>query len=132
LKKIKVAAAIIKNQLGQILICQRGAGGDLAYLWEFPGGKLEAGENLKSCLARECLEELAIQIEVGKFLTSTKGVYLDRELEIFFFWAKILKGQVTISVHQAYKWIEAELLEPQDFCPGDIPVVIMFKNGLPL
>ena len=55
---ILVSAAIIRNTAGEILICQRGAGGSCAFLWEFPGGKQEAGETAADCLVRECREEL--------------------------------------------------------------------------
>jgi 8-oxo-dGTP diphosphatase len=129
LKTVKVAAAIIKNERGQILICQRGAGGNCAYLWEFPGGKLEAGESLEGCLMRECLEELEIAIEVEKFLVSTKCSYPDREVEVFFYWAKIVNGALAISVHKDYKWIDVLEMDRYDFCPADRPVVRMFKNG---
>ena len=59
---ILVSAAIIRNTAGEILICQRGAGGSCAFLWEFPGGKQEAGEKAADCLVRECREELGIEI----------------------------------------------------------------------
>lgn len=49
-----VSAGIIRNEKGEILICQRGAGGSCAHLWEFPGGKEEDGETPESCLVREC------------------------------------------------------------------------------
>ena len=63
-RPVRVAAAIIRNADGRILICRRGQGGSCAFLWEFPGGKQEQGENMEECLVRECREELGIEIAV--------------------------------------------------------------------
>ena len=68
---ILVSAAIIRNTAGEILICQRGAGGSCAFLWEFPGGKQEAGETAADCLVRECREELGIEIDIVALLEQT-------------------------------------------------------------
>ena len=61
----EVAAVILTDEQDKILICRRGAGGNCAYLWEFPGGKREAGESLAACAVRECREELNIEVELG-------------------------------------------------------------------
>ena len=61
-----VAAGLIRDRAGRLLIAQRPLDGLLGGLWEFPGGKLEAGESLAECLARELREELAIRVEVGE------------------------------------------------------------------
>lgn len=75
----QVAAAIIRKD-NKILICQRGAGGSTAFLWEFPGGKLEPGETLEECLVRECKEELEIDIKVGKVFSETEYEYRTEKL----------------------------------------------------
>ena len=63
----EVAAAILRRD-GKILICQRKEGGNCSLLWEFPGGKREAGETMEQCVVRECQEELGIVIR-------PKGLY---------------------------------------------------------
>ena len=77
---ILVSAAIIRNTAGEILICQRGAGGSCAFLWEFPGGKQEAGETAADCLVRECREELGIEIDIVALLEQTSYTYPDNKI----------------------------------------------------
>ena len=86
---ILVSAAIIRNTAGEILICQRGAGGSCAFLWEFPGGKQEAGETAADCLVRECREELGIEIDIVALLEQTSYTYPDNKIGLSFFAAKI-------------------------------------------
>lgn len=89
---ILVSAAIIRNTAGEILICQRGAGGSCAFLWEFPGGKQEAGEKAADCLVRECREELGIEIDIVALLEQTSYTYPDNKIGLSFFAAKITGG----------------------------------------
>ena len=89
---ILVSAAIIRNTAGEILICQRGAGGSCAFLWEFPGGKQEAGETAADCLVRECREELGIEIDIVALLEQTSYTYPDNKIGLSFFAAKITGG----------------------------------------
>ena len=60
-----VSAGIVRYPDGRILICRRGEGRKNAHLWEFPGGKQEAGETAADCLVRECREELGIEIDLS-------------------------------------------------------------------
>ena len=89
---IFVSAAIIRNTAGEIMICQRGAGGSCAFLWEFPGGKQEAGETAADCLVRECWEELGIEIDIVALLEQTSYTYPDNKIGLSFFAAKITGG----------------------------------------
>ena len=82
---ILVSAAIIRNTAGEILICQRGAGGSCAFLWEFPGGKQEAGETAADCLVRECREELGIEIDIVALIEQTSYTYPDNKIGLSFF-----------------------------------------------
>ena len=120
---ILVSAAIIRNTAGEILICQRGAGGSCAFLWEFPGGKQEAGETAADCLVRECREELGIEIDIVALLEQTSYTYPDNKIGLSFFAAKITGGVPQKSVHQKILWVRpAELLQYQ-FCPADTEIV---------
>jgi len=119
----EVAAAIIKNENDEILICKRGPGGSTAFLWEFPGGKREMGESLRECLIRECDEELAIQICVEKTFATTTYNYPEITIDFTFFDAVILAGVITPKVHEAVLWINPDKLHLYDFCPADIEIV---------
>ena len=119
----RVSAAIIKNSDNEILICRRGPGGSCAFLWEFPGGKIEPGESPEECLVRECLEELEIDIEVLDLFEQTKYSYPERDIEFMFFRASLTKGVPAPSVHDCIKWVSSDRLKDHKFCPADVSVV---------
>lgn len=118
----QVAAAIIQKGK-KILICQRGAGGSTAFLWEFPGGKLEPDETLEECLVRECKEELEIDIKVGKIFAETEYEYPDRRIAFTFFEAEITGGKIKANVHKDIKWVITAELMDYEFCPADIGII---------
>ena len=123
-----VTAAILRNELGEILICQRPEHKLCPMLWEFPGGKLEAGETLQECLRRECQEELGIDIEVGYEIGVTTYEYPDFGVEIHFFEASIIKGEPTASEHHQILFIVPSHLDKFEFCPADVEIVQKLKN----
>lgn len=120
---VQVAAAIIRNEKGEILICQRGAGGSCAFLWEFPGGKQECGETLAQCLARECKEELAIDIVPESIFDEADFVYPERTVKITFFNVRMTGGSLRMDVHEKLRWVRPEALKAFAFCPADVEVV---------
>jgi 8-oxo-dGTP diphosphatase len=119
---IKVAAAIIRKN-GYILICQRCAGGNCAFLWEFPGGKVELNESFEQCAIRECKEELNINIKIKDIFLNTIYKYPDKEIEFTFFNAEIIQGELTMSVHNNMKWVLPDEMINFEFCPADIETV---------
>ena len=125
---IQVAAAIITDPQGRILVCRRGPGGNCANLWEFPGGKLEAGESPECCAVRECLEELDVQIIVDGLFDQLTYSYPDRTIQFYFYRAHIESGSPVCSVHTELKWVYPAMLEPETFCPADIAMVRRLKN----
>ena len=120
---IHVSAAIIKNETGEILICQRGKGGVCEYLWEFPGGKLEPGETSEECLVRECRVELGIEIMVQELFAQTTYAYPEITIAFSFFRAKLVKGEPKAEVHESIKWVLPVELKFYEFCPADVAVV---------
>jgi mutator protein MutT len=127
---LQVTAAII-NDKGKVLICQRGAGGNCAFLWEFPGGKLEPGESKEECLARECAEELGVKIVVGNMFAETTYQYPDQAIAFTFFNAEIVSGEITPRVHRQVRWVAPNELPQYDFCPADVEVVqLLVQKGL--
>ena len=124
----QVAAAIIRKD-NKILICQRGAGGSTAFLWEFPGGKLEPDETLEECLVRECKEELEIDIKVGKIFAETEYEYPDRKIAFTFFETELTSGKIKTNVHEDVKWVAAAELKDYEFCPADVAIIkILYYN----
>lgn len=120
---IKVTAAILKNEQGEILICQRGADGSCAFLWEFPGGKIEAGETPEKCLIRECREELQIDILIDGIFAETTYSHENKKIAFTFFNGRIVAGSPIISVHVDMKWVQIAALSQYEFCPADVEIV---------
>ena len=122
-KKLEVVAAVIRDDKGKTLICQRPANKGCALLWEFPGGKIEPGETPPQALVRECREELAIGLEVGEQVAETR-VESDRaSIHILYFQSKIVSGRLTLLEHNDARWIVASERGSFEFCPSDSKVV---------
>lgn len=111
-----VGAAIIQD--GQVLCLQRGQEMSLAGLWEFPGGKLEAGETETQALAREIKEELTLEIEVGDWVTTAEYAYEFATIQLAVYKAKILSGSLTLLEHQASRWVQPQDLMSLEWRPS--------------
>lgn len=118
-----VAAAILRNVQGEILICKRGPGGSCAHLWEFPGGKQEAGETLEECLARECREELGVEILVRDLYSKTIYNYPERKIALYFYNSEIISGNIQRIVHEEILWARPGSLPDYPFCPADMEII---------
>ena len=121
MKRIEVCAAILHHE-GRILATQRGYG-DFKDGWEFPGGKVEEGEDSFSCVVRELMEELNISVEPQKLLCSVTHTYPDRTVHIDFIECTILKGTPQAREHAALRWIEKSQLDEVRFCPADYAIL---------
>ncbi len=108
---------------GRILLAQRPLGKRLAGKWEFPGGKLEAGEDLRSCLRRELAEELQLEVRVGKKYGETRHRYDFGELCLHVYWALPQSDKVVLREHQAVAWVLPQQLKDYDFAPADLAIV---------
>ncbi len=115
------AAIIFENE--RYLICQRGAGGSCAYLWEFPGGKVEPNEDPEACLIRECQEELGITIRLLRIYAETSYQYPERRIDFTFFEAHIESGSISPTVHEDVRWVSYQELHQYPFCPADVEIV---------
>lgn len=115
---IKVAAAVIIKG-NKVLIAKRAKGDSHGLKWEFPGGKAEKGESLKECLIREIKEELDLDIKVGKKFETTKS----KAIELTSFLCDIVSGEITLNVHEEYKWADVSGLIKYDFAPADAGAV---------
>lgn len=119
---IEVTAALIRSG-NRILIARRPSQDELAGLWEFPGGKLEAGESPEECLAREIQEELAITISVGEFFADTIYKYPDKVVHLMAYWADWTEGELKPHVHDGLVWSSSAELREYIFAPADRPIV---------
>ena len=116
---IEVAAALIRDTAGRYLITQRRRGSHLAGLWEFPGGKLEAGESPAIALRRELTEELGATFHVGKLVETVRWEYPDRMVVLHFHDCRVESGAIEPREGQAMAWVEPERLAAYDFPPAD-------------
>lgn len=89
----QIGVAVIKNRQGKILIDRRKTGGDMGGLWEFPGGKIEAGETIEECIQREVREELAIEIVVRDCLMTIDHTYANFSVTLFVHDCQYLSGE---------------------------------------
>ncbi len=115
---IEVVAALIWDN-GRFMICQRPANKARGLLWEFVGGKVEAGETKEDALIRECKEELAITLNVGEIFTEVIHTYPDIKIRLTVFNASIKEGTPALLEHKDLKWIKAEEIPNYPFCPAD-------------
>lgn len=116
---IEVAAGVIRDELGRVLLCQR-IGGKLAGLWEFPGGKREPGESFEACLMRELMEEL--NLPVTPTGVSTPMPYEGDGLSIQFRFVEALAAAdapFMLRVHAAAVWVQPDALHHYPLCPAD-------------
>ena len=115
---IEVAAGLVFRQ-GRLLITQRPAGGHLAGLWEFPGGKREPGETFEQCLARELQEELGIEVEVGDQLETIQHVYPEKTVLLRFFRCQWVRHEPAALGCADFRWVQREELPRYEFPPAD-------------
>ncbi len=128
MKTIQVVAAVIFEG-ERILATQRGYG-EFKDGWEFPGGKIEPGENAQQALQREIREELEVEIDVGEALTTVEMDYPSFHLSMQCFRAKIRTGEPVLKEHEAARWIRAENLENIEWLPADRIVIEKLKEIL--
>jgi 8-oxo-dGTP diphosphatase len=132
LKKVRVVAALIPSAAdpSRFLVQQRLPDKSRANLWEFPGGKVEAGETDQAALARECHEELAVELEVGRRLWGTTHAYADLTIELELYAAKIRAGEPQALGAQALKFCTPTEMKRLPFCEADLPLLEELEKGL--
>ncbi|MGD0127532.1 MAG: (deoxy)nucleoside triphosphate pyrophosphohydrolase [Terriglobia bacterium] len=121
-KSILVTAGILVDG-DQVLVCQRHHSDPYGMQWEFPGGKVEEGEDLKASLRRELNEELAIQAEIDEEVYRLRHQYPDRNVEVIFFAVRRFSGKVRNQVFEAIEWVERSRLTEFNFLEADRELV---------
>jgi len=115
---INVTAAIIHID-EKLLICQRPKGKRCEMLWEFPGGKIEAGETPEECLVRECQEELGVSIETEQLLREVEYEYPGITVNIYFYICKLVDGEPICIEHNDIQWCTLNEILELPLCPAD-------------
>ena len=126
-KLIEVAAGLVFRD-GQLLITQRPAGGHLAGLWEFPGGKREAHETFAQALHRELMEELAIEVDVHEVIESITHDYPEKSVHLEFFRCAWRKNEPQALGCPAFRWVRAEELDGFKFPAADARLLTRLKS----
>ncbi len=124
---IDVVAAILINN-DKVLIAQRADQDPLAGYWEFPGGKIEAGESSEQSLKREMQEEFCIEVEVREFFGSSTFQYEKRSVRLLAYICSWTGGAIRSTVHHDYAWTEICQLDQYNFAPADRPLVEKLKD----
>lgn len=119
---LQVACAVIRNDR-LILATQRSAVTSLPLAWEFPGGKLEAGEDPQTCLQRELMEELGITAGIGAPLSARTHHYPDFSVTLYPFYCTILSGEIILHEHNAMIWLLPEELHRLEWAEADLPII---------
>jgi 8-oxo-dGTP diphosphatase len=123
---IRVTAAVIEHE-GTILIAKRRQNRQLGGLWEFPGGKIEEGEDPRACLARELQEEFGIQAAITDHLITHVHKYPQATIELQSYRAVHISGAFELRDHDEIRWVSPLAMFDYQFAPADIPTVNLLQ-----
>jgi len=120
----RVVAALITDERGRYLICQRNRRRPMPLKWEFPGGKIDAGETALQALARELREELGIEAVVAQPAARLRHSYRDgTRVALLFYRVRQWRGEVSNLVFEEVRWVPAQQLPKYDFLEADLVLV---------
>ena len=121
MKMVRVVAAVIRDG-DRIFATARGYG-EYKGWWEFPGGKIEAGETPEEALVREIHEELDTEIRVGELIDTIEYDYLTFHLSMDCFWAEVVAGRLVLKEATDARWLTRETLESVQWLPADQTII---------
>lgn len=120
----EVVCGVIRDKEGKVLVCRRAADRHLGGLWEFPGGKVEEGEDTREALARELSEELGIVVKVGdRFDAVVEWTDEVVRIRLSGFLCEILEGKAEPLEHEEIRWCEHGELPGLDWAKADLPIL---------
>ena len=127
---VRVVCALLEDSRGRLLLARRPPGKHLAGLWEFPGGKIEAGESAEAALHRELFEELGCRVEIGTMLTPVTHAYERITVTLLPLLARLAEGssEPYPREHDALRWVDAEELSRLALPEADAPIVAEWKE----
>jgi 8-oxo-dGTP diphosphatase len=123
MRRLRVAAGILCDSHGRVLITERVGGGPFQGMWEFPGGKISNGESPEQALERELSEELGVELGTAERFMHLEHDYPDRSVSIHFFLVQGWKNEPAGLEGQALRWVSPAQLGDQDILPADVPVI---------
>ena len=123
----EVVAALIWDE-DRFLACQRPAHKARGLLWEFVGGKVEAGETKEAALIRECQEELGVTVAVEDVFMEVTHEYPDLTVHLTLFNARIAEGVPQKLEHNDIRWMAVEEIDDFPFCPADVEILARLKE----
>ena len=126
--RLHVAAGILRNAAGEVLISQRLCDGPHNGLWEFPGGKIAAGESPRAALQRELQEELGIDATAVTSFMSLSHNYADRSVDLEFFLITNWQGEPRGLEGQGLRWVAIGDLDVDELLPADAPLVDALRS----
>jgi len=127
-KSVEVAAGLVFRD-GKLLITRRPAGGHLAGLWEFPGGKREKGETFRDCLVRELREELGIEVEIGAKLETLTHDYPTKRVFLQFYRCRWMQHEPRALGCPDFKWVAAAELQNYQFPAADARLIQRLQSS---
>ena len=128
MKTIRVVAAVIRSE-NKIFATARGYG-EFKGQWEFPGGKIEAGETPEEALAREIKEELETEIKVGSLIHTIEYDYPTFHLSMDCFWCDVVRGDLVLKEHESARWLDKESLYSVEWLPADVALIEKIRMKL--
>lgn len=130
-RRVRVVAALIEaaGDPSRFLCQQRLPGGSRALLWEFPGGKVEAGETDELALIRECREELDVALSVGRRLWEGSHAYPDLVVDLVLYAARVNSGDPKPLGANELRWLTLAEMQALPFCEADVPLLALLAKG---
>lgn len=129
LPTIRVVAGALFDPDGRVLIARRPVGKHMAGRWEFPGGKIDAGEGELDALRRELLEELGVRLEGAERMLELTHDYPERRVQLCMWRVTAYSGSPCTLDGQALKWVHPADLEREDLLEADRPIVRALQAG---
>ena len=128
--RVRVAAGVLINAQGHVLLAERLRDHPFAGLWEFPGGKIDGAESAEAALRRELFEELGIEIVDCERCLTVEHDYSDRLVEIDFFLVRKWRNECRPLLGQRLRWVAVEALQADELLPANVAVVEALKAAL--
>ncbi|MGI9222595.1 MAG: 8-oxo-dGTP diphosphatase MutT [Woeseiaceae bacterium] len=126
---IHVAAGILQNDAGEVLLAERLGDGPFRGLWEFPGGKVNDGESAQAALQRELREELGIDVTTSKFFLRLTHQYDDRTVDLEFFKVSKWRGEPAGLEGQQLRWAAVADMNAAELLPADAPLLDALREN---